>query len=138
MSPSPPTPRRPGDKWRRCLKRSDLLADPRFETRPLRRDHRHALDAVLAPYFRAKSVAEWDKLFASSGVAYAPVADVGQALEAAKAMGRGLVVDTVTESGDPALGVASPFVIDGERMVAAAGSPALGQHDDAKLWMPDE
>jgi crotonobetainyl-CoA:carnitine CoA-transferase CaiB-like acyl-CoA transferase len=126
--------------WRQMvevLEAGHLLADPRFETRPLRRQHRHALDAVLAPYFRAKSVAECDQLFASSGVAYAPVADVGQALESAKTMGRGLVVDTVTESGDPALGVASPFVIDGERMVAAAGPPGLGQHDDAKPWMAD-
>jgi crotonobetainyl-CoA:carnitine CoA-transferase CaiB-like acyl-CoA transferase len=126
--------------WRRLadvLDAGALLADPRFETRPSRRDHRHELDALLAPYFRSRSVAEWDKLLASSGVAYAPVANVGQALEAARAMGRGLVVDTVTETGDPALGVASPFVIDGERMFAAGGSPALGQHDDMNIWMPD-
>lgn len=111
-----------------------LANDPRFSNRDVRRENRQVLDDLLAPLFRSRTIAELSAMFDERGLAYAPVANVGQALERARASGRGLVVETPTETGAMTLGVASPFVFDGARMVSTRGAPGLGQHDEDALW----
>ena len=56
-----------------AIERPDLARDPRFASRDDRAKHRAALTDLLAPIFRARTVADWMAALEARGVLCAPV-----------------------------------------------------------------
>ena len=96
--------------------------DPRFVSNAARLANR----AVLIPLLAAK-IATWDAqplslALEAEGVPAGPINDLAQVFADPQVIARGMRFRPEGASID---GVASPIVIDGERMVAASGAPPL-------------
>jgi crotonobetainyl-CoA:carnitine CoA-transferase CaiB-like acyl-CoA transferase len=107
--------------WRRlcaALGQPALGRDPRFATTARRIAARGELDARLGAIFGRRTVAHWERALRRQRVPGAPVLGVGAALERARARGQIVSLGGLET-------VASPFVIDGHRAVAALAPPAL-------------
>ncbi len=65
------------------LGRPDLIADPRFATRPLRFKHGAALQAEVAKALSTRSAQEWEGLLNDAGVAAGAVRDLADAIDLA-------------------------------------------------------
>lgn len=98
----------------------DLADDARFATNPARVVHRDALVALLGA-----AIAPWRKAdlawaLEERGVPAGPINSIPEAFADPHVVARGLAIE---RDGLP--GVASPIVIDGERMVSAKAAPRL-------------
>ena len=111
---------------------SALLEDRRFATNAARVERRGELACLLSPAIRARKAAELLDRLAEQGVPAGPINDLKQVFADPQVAFRGLQI-VADEDGLP--GVASPIVLDGIRMVAAAPSPRLGT--DAGGWLGD-
>ena len=108
-----------------------LLADPRFATPVLRREHRQTLSDLLDAAFTQASSQTWMSRLAGK-LPVAPVLNVAQALDNPYAASVGMV-QTVPHPSDSGLRlVANPVKLDGQRTPAKACS-ALGADTDALL-----
>ncbi len=97
--------------------------DPRFVNNAARLANR----AELIPLLAAK-IAAWDAqplslALEAEGVPAGPINDLAQVFADPQVIARGM---RFRPDGAAIDGVASPIVIDGERMVAASGAPPLG------------
>jgi crotonobetainyl-CoA:carnitine CoA-transferase CaiB-like acyl-CoA transferase len=97
--------------------------DPRFATNAARLANR----AELIPLLAAK-IATWDAqplslALEAEGVPAGPINDLAGVFADPQVIARGMRFRPEGASID---GVASPIVIDGERMIAATGAPPLG------------
>jgi crotonobetainyl-CoA:carnitine CoA-transferase CaiB-like acyl-CoA transferase len=101
-----------------------LADDPRFGSNADRVGHRDALAAALAPAFSQRRKDELLAACAAAGVPAGPINDVAEVFADPQVIARDLRID---RGGMP--GIASPVVIDGNRQVADAPSPRLGEHD---------
>lgn len=96
--------------------------DPRFVTNAARLANRAALIPLLAA-----RIATWDAqplslALEAEGVPAGPINDLAAVFDDPQVMARGM---RIRPDGAFIDGVASPIVIDGERMVAATGAPPL-------------
>lgn len=108
-----------------------LLADPRFATPALRREHRQALSDLLDAAFATASSQTWMSRLAGK-LPVAPVLNVAQALDNPYAASVSMV-QTVPHPAAPGLRmVANPVKLDGQRTPARVCS-ALGADTDALL-----
>lgn len=111
------------------LARPDLAVDPRFATNNLRMAHRDELTEILDGVLMAQPTAHWTAKL-SSVIPYAPVLDIGQALENPFVTQNGKLVKVPYE-GDPARRevtfLAPPFSFGGEQAVEFTMPPRLGQ-----------
>ena len=108
-----------------------LLADPRFATPALRREHRQNLSDLLDDAFTQASSQAWMSRLAGK-LPVAPVLNVAQALDNPYAASVGMV-QTVPHPAAPGLRmVANPVKLDGQRTPAKVCS-ALGADTDALL-----
>ena len=103
-----------------------LADDPRFATNPQRLGHRPELLAILSA-----TIARWKKqelyeALEAKGIPAGPINTVDEVFADPQVRARGMRVEV---QGLP--GVASPIVIDGERMVATTRSPARPAANDA-------
>src|SRR3546814_1459374 len=101
-------------------------------TNAARGELRGELACLLSPGRRARKSAELLDRLAEQGVPAGPINDLKQVFADPQVAFRGLQI-VAGEDGLP--GVASPVVLDGIRMVAAAPSPRLGM--DAGGWLGD-
>ncbi|MGH8998436.1 MAG: CaiB/BaiF CoA transferase family protein [Acidimicrobiia bacterium] len=102
--------------------RADLAADDRFVTSARRVEHRHVLDAELAPSFRDASAGSWLERLAAAGVPACPVNHLGEALSSPVVEERRLLVDG---------GLRLP--VDSVRSAPYRPPPGLGEHTEAVL-----
>jgi formyl-CoA transferase len=111
----------------------DLDRDPCFSTNRARVSNRPALMAILAPKFRERTMAEWDRSLSEAGIPGGPVLEVSEALEHPQMKARG----SILEHAHPVAGViktlASPVRFDGERPAPRSAPPLLGEHTRAVL-----
>lgn len=96
----------------------ELHRDPRFATNPGRVEHRGAVIAAVQG-----AVATWTKAalyeaLETAGIPAGPINAVNEVFADPQVMARGMAI---VRDGVP--GVASPIVIDGQRMVSDAASP---------------
>ena len=96
----------------------DLAADPRFATNPARVTHRDALIPLLA-----RTILDWPKAdlyeaLEREGVPAGPINAIDEVFADPQVIARGM---QIVRAGIP--GLASPIVIDGERMVSDTPSP---------------
>jgi crotonobetainyl-CoA:carnitine CoA-transferase CaiB-like acyl-CoA transferase len=96
----------------------DLASDPRFATNPARVTHRDALIPVLARAMLDWAKADLYEALEAQGVPAGPINRVDEVFADPQVVARGMAI---LRDGLP--GLASPITIDGERMVAALGSP---------------
>ncbi len=83
----------------------------------------------LSEVFRSKPRDEWLECLAGLEVCVGPVNTPGEAMHDPQVASRGLVA----EVGGRAVGPASPFVMDGERLQRLTPAPGLGEHTDEVL-----
>lgn len=96
----------------------DLAADPRFATNPARVTHRDALIPLLARTILDWSKADLYEALEREGVPAGPINAIDEVFADPQVIARGMKID---RAGIP--GLASPIVIDGERMVSDRPSP---------------
>jgi crotonobetainyl-CoA:carnitine CoA-transferase CaiB-like acyl-CoA transferase len=95
-----------------------LADDPRFATNPARVENRRAMIPVLAATIGAWDKAALYEALEAAGIPAGPINTVAEVFADPQVIARGM---QVMLDGLP--GVASPIVIDGERMVADKPSP---------------
>ncbi|MGH3360556.1 MAG: CaiB/BaiF CoA transferase family protein, partial [Nocardioidaceae bacterium] len=99
----------------RVLERADLVDDPRFVTRDLRKQNRDALREELERTLATGSAHDWDEALLRSGVPAAPVVSVRDALESPQIASRGLVsaLPSPSARGGVVRLLGSPIHVDG-------------------------
>lgn len=95
-----------------------LADDARFATNPARVTNRAALIAALTTSIVTWTKADLYEALEQAGVPAGPINRVDEVFADAQVVARGMAID---RGGIP--GVASPIVIDGQRMVSATASP---------------
>jgi crotonobetainyl-CoA:carnitine CoA-transferase CaiB-like acyl-CoA transferase len=120
-------------KFTRAVERPDLAADPRFRGMVDRKTHKEALEAVIRPLLRGRTVEEWIARLTAADVPCARIASVGEALESAQAASRDMVFDFAHPIAGPQRAVGTPFRADGSVWRSPLPPPSLGQHTEELL-----
>lgn len=96
----------------------------------------------VAPVIAAKTLAEWEAIFAGSELPVTAIRTRKEALSGPHAAARGLVVEGRDTAGRAFKLTAPGLMFDGERAATTRMAPALGEHTDELLaWLgysPDE
>jgi crotonobetainyl-CoA:carnitine CoA-transferase CaiB-like acyl-CoA transferase len=117
-----------------ALGRPDLACDERFRTNRDRVEHRAELVGLLEEVFLGRTAAEWSDLLRAAGVPAGVVRSVPEALEAARAGARGMVVEIACPGGGSLEMVGNPVKLASIGMMPGyLPPPALGEHTDAVL-----
>ena len=117
--------------WQRLppvLERPELLDDPRFERNRDRMVNRPALNALLAPAFKQRPMAEWLDRLTRAGVPAGPVLSIGDMLAHPQTRARDMVVETDHPSLGPMETIGFPVKFSATPASIHAGAPRLGEH----------
>ena len=120
--------------WKRfCAVACPHLDRSGFEKNPDRVRRRPELRALLEPVFRARAIAEWERMLDEAGVPVGRVRSVAEIVASPQLRARGMVV----EREHPAVGalrmVGNPIQFDGQNHTAALPPPQQGQHTEEVL-----
>ena len=113
-------------KFCKALSAPDIAANTDYATNALRVAHRTDLQSVVQPYLMEKSRAEWLAAFEAAGVPAGPINRIEDVFSDPQIIHRGMRLELTAADGSKVASVASPIVINGERMVAPSPSPMLG------------
>jgi crotonobetainyl-CoA:carnitine CoA-transferase CaiB-like acyl-CoA transferase len=110
------------------LELSELAADPRFRTNPLRVEHREELVRILGRRLAERPAAFWLAALQRAGVPATPIHDLAEvaAHEQTRALG-------MLQSLDGLATVAPPLSVDGRRVLHGSRPPLLGEHSAEAL-----
>ena len=108
------------------LEANHLLADALYQSNSLRVANRDTLQAALQPHLSAWRRDALLTALEAAGVPAGPINTVADVFADPQIVHRGLKLDLVAADGSPVSGIASPIVINGERMAADTPSPHLG------------
>ncbi len=119
----------------RAIGRPDLIDDPRFATRELRRENATSLRKVLIDVFATASAATWEERIAAAGVPCAAVATLPEAIESPQVRHRDLVrhFPGPPGFGQPVAVLNAPFKLDRDGPDTELAPPLLGEHTEAIL-----
>jgi crotonobetainyl-CoA:carnitine CoA-transferase CaiB-like acyl-CoA transferase len=128
----------------RLVERPDLLTDPRFADRELRKRHRDELNRELNDALRARTALQWEHLLSAAGVPAARILTVPQAVELPQLEHRGFFTDLPfpDDSGRTLQVSGNGVLIDDEPLRPGSPPPTLGQHNErvralARNWRAD-
>ncbi len=110
--------------------RPELAEDERFATNPDRVANREALIPKLQEEFRKRSADEWVEDIRAAGVPSGPVNTLADVFADDHVKGSGILRNVDHPSAGPLGMLASPILIDGERLPIRRPPPTLGQHTD--------
>jgi len=110
-----------------------LADDPRFVTREDRRRRRAELSALLAPGFRAATVAEWMRRLEARDVLCAPVNDYADLPQDPRIAATGMLVPDTHPCAGPFTTLDTPIRFSRTPGTRRAPAPALGAHTEAVL-----
>lgn len=110
------------------LGRLDLVSDERFATNPARVAHRAALEAILQPIFKQKTVQAWIEGLGNLRVPVAPVNDIPEVLDDPHIQARGLVQEVVLGDGMPIKMVGPTPRLSQTPPTIRRPPPRLGEH----------
>ncbi len=126
--------------WRglcRAIRQPALADDPRFADGATRLENRHSLWPLLERAFLERNAADWIEPLAAEGVPVALIKSVPEALEDARASGRGMILsmDGPTHKGVEVVG--NPIKFTGAAMPKPTYPPALGADTETVLkeWL---
>ena len=112
----------------------NLAEDERYATNPARVANREELISALQGRFSERTADEWVEGIRAAGVPCGPVNALPDVFEDEHVLGSGIV----QEVEHPAAGkfplVASPVLVDGERLPVRRPPPTLGQHGELEGW----
>jgi crotonobetainyl-CoA:carnitine CoA-transferase CaiB-like acyl-CoA transferase len=111
-----------------------LTRDARFLTGAARLQNREALWPLLEAAFLKKSAADWIAPLQRQGVPVALIKNVPEALDDARAAGRGMVLGLRDADGDHIEVVGNPIKFSGQPDVEATYPPRLGADAEQVLW----
>ena len=105
---------------------TELFTSPLYQYNSTRVAHRESLHAELQPALMKHPRADILALLEASGVPAGPINRVSDVFADPHIVHRGLKLDLVSADGSTVPGIASPIVINGQRMAADGPSPMLG------------
>jgi formyl-CoA transferase len=108
----------------RALSREDLIDDERFRTPALRQANSTALVKIIDEVVATRNMAEWDKIFRTYSLTWAPVQSNEEAAQDKQMEANG-VFDEIAPGIRT---VSSPFLIDGIRKERPRMAPQAGEH----------
>ena len=119
----------------KALGREELATDERFAKNPDRVANREDLVAILQEEFAKKTADEWVEEVRGAGVPIGPVNTLAEVFSDEHVLSSDILQDVE----HPAAGIlkllASPILINGERLPIRRPPPTLGQHaDEAEDW----
>jgi crotonobetainyl-CoA:carnitine CoA-transferase CaiB-like acyl-CoA transferase len=114
----------------RCLDREDLVADPRFSTRPDRHARSLELIRIFDAIFATRNLAEWRGILDGNGLVFGVVGILDDIPRDQQMIDNEVLVPF---EGDNILTVNSPIFIDGANKVAPRHAPGVGEHSDEIL-----
>ncbi|MCR6657924.1 MAG: CoA transferase [Asticcacaulis sp.] len=104
----------------------DVALNPDYATNALRVARRTDLQSAVQPYLMQKTRAEWLAAFEAAGVPAGPINRIEDVFNDPQIIHRGMRLELTAADGSKVSGVASPIVINSERMSAPSPSPMLG------------
>ena len=108
--------------------RSDLEADPRFESAPNRAANRGALGEILRPIFMAEPRDRWLELFGGAGIPCGAIRTVGEVCEAPQLVRRDMIQAVTHRVAGEVRFVARPLRFDDKPPAPSTPPPTLGEH----------
>jgi crotonobetainyl-CoA:carnitine CoA-transferase CaiB-like acyl-CoA transferase len=112
----------------KAVRRPELAKDERFATNPDRVANRDELVAILQEEFRKKTVDEWVEEIREAGVPCGPVNTLADVFSDEHVLNSGMLRDVEHPVAGTLKMLASPLLIDGERLPIRRPPPTLGQH----------
>ncbi|MBL8672414.1 MAG: CoA transferase [Alphaproteobacteria bacterium] len=122
--------------WERLcdiLSAPQLKADPRFVEVPLRVVNHVALADALAPYFRQRKTAEWEKALLDEGIPVGPVRTYDQVLENEHTLARKMVLPIEHPKAGKSRILGIPIKLSATPGAIRRPAPVLGEHTDEIL-----
>lgn len=124
-------------QWRRLLQlleaNTELGEDARFANNAGRIRHRCELIPKLQKFFDARQSSEWLTKLLEADIPAAAIQSVGEALNDAQTLARGLIVEIEHPSLKVARSIANPIRSDAQPIVYRLPPPLLGEHNAAVL-----
>src|SRR5215217_79446 len=117
----------------KALGRPELAEDERFATNPDRVANRETLVSELQEEIGKRPADEWAVEIRAAGVPSGPVNTLADVFADDHVKGSGILQDIVHASAGPLKMLASPILIDTERLPIRRPPPTLGQHTDETL-----
>jgi crotonobetainyl-CoA:carnitine CoA-transferase CaiB-like acyl-CoA transferase len=117
--------------WRRlceAIGRSDLAADPRFATNPLRVEHRDACVAEIQAVLSTRSREAWTQLLNDAGVPCGPINSMGEVFDDPQVRHRQMLIDVDAPGGGRYKAVGLPVKYAGSPASIRRPPPRLGEH----------
>ena len=115
----------------KAIKRPDLAEDPRFTQRADRRARSLELVKELMPVFAAKTYAEWEQIFAGTGIPFGVIGRLADVVQDEQADHAGIFADT--DNDDVPRTVNNPIRLGFAQPRKAGPPPAVGQHSEEIL-----
>ena len=112
----------------------DLADDDRYATNPDRVANREGLVAVLQERFSERAADEWVEEIRGAGVPCGPVNALADVFEDEHLLGSGMLQDVEHPAAGMLKMLASPVLVDGERLPVRRPPPTLGQHGALEGW----
>jgi len=119
------------EKFCAVIARPDLLADPRFTARADRRARSLELVQELMPVFAAKTYAEWERLFAGTGIPFGVVGRLADVVDDEQAEHAGIFAET--SNPDVPRTVNNPIRLGFAKPRTSGPPPAVGEHGEEIL-----
>lgn len=114
----------------KCLGREDLIADPRFATKPDRHARSIELINILDDTFATRDLAEWRKILDGNGLVFGVVGILDDIPNDKQMLDNEVLVPF---ENDTMLTISSPIWIDGTKKVQPRKPPGVGEHSDEIL-----
>ena len=112
----------------------DLARDDRYATNPDRVANREDLIAALQDRFAGGTADEWVEKVREAGVPCGPVNALSDVFDDEHVLGSGMLQDVEHPAAGTLRTLASPVLVDGERLPVRRPPPTLGQHGDLEGW----
>ncbi len=117
--------------------REELAEDERFAHNPDRVANREELVAALQEEFSKKTADEWAKIIRGAGVPCGPVNTLADVFSDEHVLSSGILKDVDHPAAGMLKMLASPILVNGERLPIRRPPPTLGQHTgEAEGWTP--
>jgi len=113
-----------------AIGRPELADEERYSTNPDRVANREALISELQEEFGKRTADEWAEEIRAAGVPSGPVNTLADVFADEHVLGSGILQNLNHPSAGSLKMLASPILIDGERLPIRRPPPILGQHTD--------
>ena len=110
--------------------RPELAGDERFAENPDRVANREELVTILEEEFRKKTADEWVEKIREAGVPCGPVNPLADVFSDDQVLGSGMLQDVKHPAAGTLEMLASPILVDGDRLPIRRPPPILGQHTE--------